>query len=150
MTDPVNDTPPEHWPLGRLLFTATRLVEHHHAEHLRRWDLTNAGFSVLALLTAGPLTQREIAHRSMVEEQTISRTLDRLERQGYVERRRDVADRRRVLVAATAEGRQAVRTASRQEVVERALGPAVDLDRLRDQLAAVIRTLHPEGIQPPP
>ena len=126
------------------------MVEHHHAQHLRAWDLTNAGFIVLALLLPGPLTQREIAHRAMVEEQTISRTVERLERQGYVARHRDQADRRRILVAGTREGLLAVRQASRTDVVEEALGGASDLARLKSQLAAVIRRLHPEGIAPPP
>jgi MarR family transcriptional regulator, organic hydroperoxide resistance regulator len=150
VAEPPTDSPPEEWPLGRLLFTATRMVEHHHAEHLRTWDLTNAGFIVLALLLAGPLTQREIAHRAMVEEQTISRTLERLERQGYVVRHRDEHDRRRMLVANTRNGHVAVRQASRHDVVEEALGPEADLQRLKSQLAAVIRRLHPDGIAPPP
>ena len=44
----------------------------------------------------------------MVEEQTMSRVLDRLERAGYVTRQRDTADRRRLVVRRTRAPAQAM------------------------------------------
>ena len=43
----------------------------------------------------------------MVEEQTVSKVLDRLERAGYVTRERDTADRRRLVVRRSQAGERA-------------------------------------------
>ena len=82
--------------MGRLLSTAARLVEHEWNAALARLDLTHAGLLTLHALVAGPHTQRQLAGLSYVEEQTMSRVLDRLERSGYVTRERDARDRRRM------------------------------------------------------
>lgn len=94
----------DEWPTGRLLSTAARLVEHAWMEALARHDLTHAGLIVLHLLDGDPLTQRELAERARVEEQTMSRTIERLERSGFVARERDASDGRRRLVTRTPEG----------------------------------------------
>jgi MarR family transcriptional regulator, organic hydroperoxide resistance regulator len=97
----VTDTPVQTWPLSRLLITASRLVEHDIAEQLRPYNLTHASFGVLALVQLAPHSQRELAQATRVEEQTISRTVDRLERMGMVSRERDPGDRRKFLVTVT-------------------------------------------------
>lgn len=94
------------WPTGRLLSTASRLVEHAWAAALAERDLTHAGLIVLHLILEAPLSQKELAVRARVEVQTMSRTIDRLERAGHVERRADAGDRRRHLISITDEGRQ--------------------------------------------
>lgn len=101
---------PAGWPTGRLLSTAARLVEQRWNEALARYGLNHAGFGVLAHLMGGPLSQHEVAALTKVEDQTISRTLDRLERQGHVRREPDPADRRRRVVHVTTEGRTAFLT----------------------------------------
>jgi DNA-binding MarR family transcriptional regulator len=73
--------------------------------------MTHAGLLALHALGTGPHTQRELAAASMVEEQTMSRVLDRLERSGHVTRERDPADRRRLIVRPTTAGQQAYRAA---------------------------------------
>jgi DNA-binding MarR family transcriptional regulator len=95
------------WPTGRLLSTAARLVEHAWVEALDRLGLTHAGLVALHLLDSGPLSQTELAHRARVETQTMSRTIERLEREGFVVRQSDSADRRRQVVTRTDEGRAA-------------------------------------------
>jgi DNA-binding MarR family transcriptional regulator len=95
---------PETWSLGRLLSTAARLVEHDWNAWLADRGITHAGLLALDALAAGPLTQRRLAAASRVEEQTMSRVLDRLARTGHVERRRDTVDRRRLVVSLTASG----------------------------------------------
>ena len=55
----------------------------------RTRDMTHAGLLALHALRSGPRAQRELAAASMVEEQTMSKVLDRLERAGYVTRERD-------------------------------------------------------------
>ena len=96
---------PADWSLGRLLSTAARLVEHDWNAWLAERGLTHAGLLALHALDEGPLTQRRVAAASPVEEQTMSRVLDRLARTGHVERRRDTVDRRRLVVSLTPSGR---------------------------------------------
>lgn len=130
----------EGWPTGRLLSAAARLVEHEWNAHLARWDLNHAGVAVLHVLTQGPLTQRELALRVQVEEQTMSRTVERLERSGYVQRRRDPGDRRRSMVSLTAAGAETLSRAADQEVAESYFTQALDdVAGLRAALVSLIR-----------
>jgi MarR family transcriptional regulator, organic hydroperoxide resistance regulator len=99
------------WSLGRLLSMAARLVEQDWNNWLARRGMTHAGLLALHVLETGPHTQRELAAAGMVEEQTMSRVLDRLERAGHVTRQRDPADRRRLIVRSTTAGQQAYRAA---------------------------------------
>jgi DNA-binding MarR family transcriptional regulator len=126
------------WPTGRLLSTAARLVEHAWAEALDREGITHAGLIVLHLLDGGPLSQTELATRARVETQTMSRTVDRLERDGFVRRERDTSDRRRFAVTLTASGR---RVWERTRMLEAEVFPATaNPDALRDQLLDIIRS----------
>ena len=99
------------WSLGRLLSMAARLVEQEWNGWLASRDMTHAGLLALHALRSGPRAQRELAAASMVEEQTMSKVLDRLERAGYVTRERDTADRRRLVVRRTLAGERAYRGA---------------------------------------
>ncbi|MBX3091514.1 MAG: MarR family transcriptional regulator [Cryobacterium sp.] len=92
------------WPTGRLLSTASRLVEHAWLEALDELGLSHAGLIALHLLGEEPTNQTDLAARARVENQTMSRTLDRLEREGYIARERDARDRRRHIITRTAAG----------------------------------------------
>lgn len=92
------------WHIGRLISVAAHVLEHAVDTEISRLGITHAGFRVLDVLAAGPLPQHELARRCHVRDQTLSRIVDRLERAGYVVRRRDEKDRRRILVHRTAEG----------------------------------------------
>ncbi|AZZ56955.1 MarR family winged helix-turn-helix transcriptional regulator [Rathayibacter iranicus] len=128
----------EGWPTGRLLSTASRMVEHARHGALAEIGLTHAGLIVLHLLHAGPVAQKQLAAAAHVEVQTMSRTLERLEREGHVTRTTDPADRRRQLVSLTSAGRAAWRRAHRLEVDlfpgSREDGP------LREALLEIIRS----------
>lgn len=138
------------WATGRLLSTAARLAEHAWDSHLGRWDLNHASFAVLHLLAAAPRSQRELAHAMQVEDQTMSRMLERLERQGHVVRERSTTDRRRVEVRPTDSGRTALAEAGADDAAERVLGEAVeDLPGLRAQLAAMVGELSARRWAPP-
>jgi len=124
------------WPTGRLLSTASRVVENAWLEALSALGLTHAGLIVLHLLEGGPLTQVDLAAQARVEAQTMSRTLNRLEREGFVRRRQDAADRRRRLVERTPEGAEVFHRARR---IEAELFPEVpDLPALREALLGII------------
>jgi DNA-binding MarR family transcriptional regulator len=126
------------WPTGRLLSTAARLVEHAWAEALEKQGLTHAGLIALHLLEGGPLSQTELAKRARVETQTMSRTIDRLEREGFVTRAPDPRDRRRYVVTKTDAGQDAWEgTRSLEAEVFPSLG---DADALRSMLLTIIRS----------
>ncbi|TFD72002.1 MarR family transcriptional regulator [Cryobacterium sp. Hb1] len=124
------------WPTGRLLSTAARLVEHAWVEALDQLGLTHAGMIALHLLGPGPLSQTELAHAARVQTQTMSRTLERLEREGYVVRTRDERDARRHSVVRTDAG-TAVWEKSR--TLEADLFPEFEnVDAMRDALLTII------------
>jgi DNA-binding MarR family transcriptional regulator len=128
------------WATGRLLSAAARLVEHEWNQHLSRWDLNHASLGVLHVLLGGPLTQRELALAVQVEDQTMSRIVERLHRCGYVERVRDRADRRRVMVSLTTEGHRTCRDATDLDRAESFFAAVDDVPALRAALIAVIRS----------
>jgi len=55
----------------------------------------------LASRTGAALTAGQIADATGLSNSAVTALLDRLERQGFIERRRDLADRRRVVVVST-------------------------------------------------
>ncbi|HEX4444359.1 MAG TPA: MarR family transcriptional regulator [Galbitalea sp.] len=125
------------WPTGRLLSTAARLVENAWHAALEDQGLTHAGLIVLHLLDSRDLSQSELAARARVQAQTMSRTIDRLERAGFVVRESDAADGRRRVVTRTDAGRTVWR---RTRGLEAELFPTSgDHEQLRDSLLAIIR-----------
>jgi DNA-binding MarR family transcriptional regulator len=131
------------WPTGRLLSTAARLVEHAWFERLAEHGLSHAGLMVLHELAERPLSQRELSQRCQVAEQTMSRTLDRLERSSHVRRARDSRDRRRVLVHRTPSGAETWRLIVHSDAAERdILTAVVDPTELRQDLIRIIQALR--------
>ena len=144
MTPPADRTTPdggiESWPTGRLLSTAARLVEQSWHDVLHRHDVTHAGLLALHALTDGPRSQRDIARSCRVTDQTMSRTVERLERSGYVTRDTDPGDERRIRVAVTASGRRLFQRLVDIERDDSSLTAGVsDPDRLRGLLVELIR-----------
>ncbi|WP_162621779.1 MarR family winged helix-turn-helix transcriptional regulator [Microbacterium suaedae] len=73
----------------------------------RSFGVSYAGYRVLFVVwAAGPLEPRTIARLSSVSRASISSVINTLERDGYVERRRESEDRRLVTVDLTDKGRQ--------------------------------------------
>lgn len=133
---------PSGWPTGRLLSTAARMVEQRWNEVLAGHGLTHAGFGVVAHLMAGPLSQHQVAGLTRVEDQTMSRTLDTLERQGHVSRAQDAVDRRRRVVSLTAQGRRTflalASSGTDLEMVDDRVAEYCDLDAFRAALLALV------------
>lgn len=96
--------PMSEWPTGRLLSTASRLIERAWIDALDERGLSHAGFIALHIIGEMSTNQTDLAARAHVENQTMSRTLDRLEREGYITRERDKSDRRRHVITRTPEG----------------------------------------------
>jgi DNA-binding MarR family transcriptional regulator len=135
MTEPVGM---QGWPTGRLLSTAARLVEHAWVEALDELGITHAGLIVLHLLDRGALSQTELARLARVEVQTMSRTLERLEREGYVARAKHPEDGRRHVVTRTTNGERVWASA---RTLEADLFPSIaDNEGMRAALLEIIRS----------
>ncbi|HVY11713.1 MAG TPA: MarR family transcriptional regulator [Mycobacteriales bacterium] len=81
---------------------------------LAPFGLSNGGFNVLMVLAGSEssLTPTQIGERVVARGSTVTGLVDTLERRGYVKRRADPKDRRRVLVAITPRGRDVTSAAS--------------------------------------
>lgn len=79
---------------------AVRLSE----QGLRLWHMA----ILAALADFGPHAQRELSARLAIDPSDVVKVVDELAAPGFVERSRDPADRRRVLVALTPAGRAAL------------------------------------------
>ncbi|MDO1582716.1 MarR family winged helix-turn-helix transcriptional regulator [Rhizobium oryzicola] len=81
------------------------------AEELREYDLTTAKMRTLAVLSVSDsLTINELSVFAVIEQSTMSRTLDSLEEQGYIRRTPRAEDMRIRDVTITEEGRTAFAT----------------------------------------
>ncbi len=131
----------DHWPTGRLLSTAARLVEHSWNEKLGAIGLTHAGVIAIEVLDAqGPMTQAQLAQYVRVQAQTMGKTLSRLESHGHIVRVRSTSDRRSHVVSLTERGKEAVAAAVEMERTVLAAA-TIDPDVLRQELKAVVREL---------
>ncbi|MCB0986407.1 MAG: MarR family transcriptional regulator [Acidimicrobiales bacterium] len=112
-------------------------------EALRPWDLSFARYEVLVLLyfsREGRLPLGKMGERLMLHQASVTNLVDRLERQGYLERRPHPTDRRTTLAALTDAGRSVVEPATKA-VVRARVGLAelseVDASRLNRSLRKV-------------
>jgi MarR family transcriptional regulator for hemolysin len=81
--------------LGFVLGDASRLIRKRFDLRARELGLTRAQWRVLARLRRREgINQRDLAEILEIENITLTRHIDRLEEKGFVERRRDPADRR--------------------------------------------------------
>ena len=77
------------------LHGVTQLVRKHFDRRATRLELTRAQWRALKSIGRFEgLSQTELAKRARVENQTMSRTIERLEREGFVTRAPDAGDRR--------------------------------------------------------
>lgn len=131
----------ERWPVGRLLSTAARLVEHAWNKRMHEMGLTHAGVIALDVLSVkGPITQTALGQIVRVQAQTMGQTLVRLEAHGHIKRERGVPDRRKNVVSITEAGRAALIEA--HELERELLGTlAIDTEGLRRELKIVVREL---------
>src|SRR5262245_42589377 len=129
-------------PLGRRLYLGQRAV----AEVLdRRLQAKGASLWNWVLLReatrAGGASQRELADLMHIEPPTLVRHLDRLEADGYVERRADPEDRRRLLVFVTPSGRRRLaelhKVAERTDTDLRSILTDTEIDSLGDALLRI-------------
>jgi DNA-binding MarR family transcriptional regulator len=104
----------ERWGVGEHMAAATSLMRAQQLvlaaveDVLRPYGLTFSSYEALMLLTFsrhGSLPLGKMSERLMVHPASITNTVDRLEERGFVARRRDSVDGRRVLAVLTPAGR---------------------------------------------
>jgi DNA-binding MarR family transcriptional regulator len=101
--------PVPEWPVWRLFMLAIRTAGPVWGRLLERHGVSPAGFFLLRTLAGEDgLRAGEVARRLMTTPATLTTVVDTLERHGQVERRRDGADRRAVLLHITEAGRSLV------------------------------------------
>jgi len=106
--------------------------------HLAHWDLNHASLPVLFLLVGGPRSQRELALAAGVTEQTMSKIIARLERQGFLVRSAHPLDRRRHQVLLTTAGRTALFEAGDAAKAEEMSMEGLSPDQVRDLRALLL------------
>lgn len=139
---------PSSWATGRLISHVARGLEREWNNHLDDWGLNHASLPVLLHLLRGGRSQREIAGMANVTEQTMSRTVSRLERLGYVARVPDPNDARRHVVQLTDSGRTVAAEAARPESGELIAGAGLSpeqLATLREILVDMVRAQAPDA-----
>ncbi len=132
------------WSTSRLLTTAARLVDHAWNERLLDIGITHAGHTTLGVLSReGTMTGARLALAVHVQAQTIGKTLEKLERQGFISRIRDTRDRRSQRITITQTGLQALAMA---QDIERSLmtGEGLESEELRGLLRSIVVELAPQ------
>lgn len=95
--------------LWLVLWKAARAVQAHALKSIEALNLCHSDFGVLeALLHKGPLPVNAIGRKVLLTSGSITTAVDRLERQGLVERRDHPTDRRTRIVHLTREGERAI------------------------------------------
>ena len=96
--------------LGYLLGQANHALYREFDAHVRAAGLSSIEWRVLATLHDGePLTVSQLAHEVLAKQPTVTKLVQRMCEQGWVELQADPADQRRTLVAATLAGRRLAR-----------------------------------------
>jgi DNA-binding MarR family transcriptional regulator len=84
-----------------------RAIDLHSRSLVQSHGLTGPQSLILrAVINAGGLTPGELARQLSLSQATVTDIVKRLEARGLLTRTRDLADRRRVIVTATAQGRE--------------------------------------------
>jgi len=136
--------------LSYLLAHASHLVSSQFHAHLRRYGVQVPTWRVLATLSGGDgKTIGDLARISLYNQPTTTKIVDRLEADGYAERRRSEHDRRKMLVYITPKGRELVdellsaAQAHEARVLEGYSGEEVAL--LKNVLRTLILRLEADG-----
>ena len=142
------------------VFTAAHAIEGAMGEALVGCGITFRQCQMLGMLAAhGSLTQAEVADQMGVEPSSVARLVDRMTRDGWIERRPDPADRRKNRLVATEKAEPVWETVREKALVMRVKAlkgfqeDEVDdlkrlLRRLRDNLAGDAHAYPDDG--PPP
>ncbi|MEN3793022.1 MarR family transcriptional regulator [Fulvimarina sp. MAC3] len=133
------------------LYAASNLVTRLYRPHLDKMGLTYPQYLVMLVLWEE--TQQSVSQlgeRLYLDSGTLTPLLKRLEASGFVERRRDPADERRVLISLTERGRGLRAEADRMvtNLAEATCASASELERFDAQLDHYINALFRRTVAP--
>ncbi len=129
------------------VYAASRLIIREYQPHLDKLGLTYPQYLVLMVLWEDDsLTVNDIARRLILNTNTVTPLLKRMEQQGIIVRKRSDEDERKVIVQLTNKGRELQEDASRipESLVSRLGNSNLDMDellRLKESLNSIIRFL---------
>ena len=126
------------------VYAASRLIIREYQPHLERLGITYAQYLVLMVLweTDG-VPVSEITQRLILNTNTVTPILKRMEAQGLITRQRSSSDERKVIVSLTPQGQQleAVAAAIPEHLVASLVSEEIaaeDLQALKDQLDVIV------------
>jgi DNA-binding MarR family transcriptional regulator len=132
---------------------AERLLDKAAAANFARAELTHQEFKLMLALNSGMRSHGALCEQLMVSTGAMTNRLDKLERSGLVQRQRDPADRRGVLLELTGSGRErlhdSVEQAAAQERELLGVLSSAERDQLNRLLAKLTAGLRAE-LGPPP
>lgn len=132
------------------VYAASRLIIQAYQPHLDALGITYPQYLVLMVLwESDSITVNEITQRLILNTNTVSPILKRMEAQGLIVRQRSGKDERKVVVTLTPEGKQLqVEAASIPEKLAAGLVTegmdAENLQKLKEQLYTIIGHLSPK------
>lgn len=92
-------------PTGRLMVQIMHMVMKRSNELLEQWGLKNSQAGILFMLhCAGEMSQREMAARIRVTPPSITAAIQKMEKQGYIQRKPDEKDQRVMRLSLTEQG----------------------------------------------
>lgn len=142
MTAKGNRRSPEGVHLWLLLWKATRAQEAHARRSIEATGLCLSDFGALeALLHKGPLPVNTLGKKILISSGSMTAAIDRLERQGLVERRSSPTDRRQRIAHLTAKGTETIERLFAEHARDMEEAFACLDDAEKDALAGILRKL---------
>lgn len=129
------------------VYAASRLIIREYQPHLDKLGITYPQYLVLMVLWEDDnLTVNDIARRLILNTNTVTPLLKRMEQQGIIVRKRSDEDERKVIVQLTKKGSKMQEEAARipESLVSRLGNSNLDMDellRLKESLNSIIRFL---------
>jgi DNA-binding MarR family transcriptional regulator len=129
------------------VYAASRLIIREYQPHLDKLGITYSQYLVLMVLwETDSIAVSEITQRLILNTNTVTPILKRMEAQGLITRQRSASDERKVMITLTPKGKHLqAEAASLPEKLVAGLASedmqAADLDKLKDQLQFIIRVL---------
>jgi len=116
------------------LWRAARAAQTYDHARIQEYGMGLSDFGVLEfLLHKGPSAISSIGERLLLTSGSMTSAVDRLERQGLVERCADPSDRRARIIHLTGDGRRTIESlfARHEQAMEELFAPLADADRRR-------------------
>lgn len=133
------------------VYAASRLIIREYQPHLDRLGITYPQYLVLMVLwEEDNLTVNDITRKLVLNTNTVTPLLKRMQQQGIIDRKRSDEDERKVIVQLTSKGRALQEEAAHipESLVRRLADSNLKMDellRLKDSLNSIIRFLDQQG-----